>query len=43
MDSSESMVDGERLHTIWGPRVVRITLRATSPPQKATWLLQIGR
>ena len=38
-----SLVDGERLHTIWGPRVVRITLLAANVPKEAKWTLRIVR
>ena len=37
-----SLEGGERLHSVWGPRVVRITLRAVNPPEKATWTLRIA-
>jgi len=36
-----SLEGGERLHSVWGPRVVRITLRAVNPPEEATWTLRI--
>ena len=36
-----SLVDGERLHTIWGPRVVRITLNVKHPQNQGQWTLRI--
>ena len=38
-----SLEGGERLHTVWGPRVMRIALVVKNPPQKAVWKLVIRR
>jgi len=36
-----SLEGGERLHTVWGPRVVRITLTAKAPGQTGEWAVRI--
>lgn len=36
-----SLVDGEKLHKIWGPRVVRITLDVKNPQNQGQWTLRI--
>lgn len=36
-----SLVDGERLHRVWGPRVVRISLKGTGLAKEAAWLMRI--
>jgi hypothetical protein len=36
-----SLVDGERLHQVWGPRVLRIALKATGLTMDAAWLMRI--
>ena len=36
-----SLVDGEKLHTIWGPRVVRIILQMKQPQQQGMCTLRI--
>ena len=36
-----SLVDGERLHRVWGPRVVRISLKARGLAKEAAWSMRI--
>ena len=36
-----SLVDGERLHTIWGPRLVRVVMEAASLPRSVLWSMHI--
>ena len=36
-----SLVDGERLHRVWGPRVVRISLKATGLSSEESWSMRI--
>lgn len=36
-----SLVDGERLHMIWGPRVVRVILEVKKPQIQGQWVLRI--
>jgi hypothetical protein len=38
-----SLVDGEKLHTVWGPRVVRITLCVKNPQTQGQWTLRITK
>lgn len=38
-----SLTDGERLHTIWGPRVIRIILRVKQPQKMGQWSLRVER
>ncbi|MCH2662988.1 heparinase II/III-family protein [bacterium] len=36
-----SLVDGERLHTVWGPRLVRVVMEAASLPRSVLWSMHI--
>ncbi len=36
-----SLVDGERLHRVWGPRVIRISLRTGGLDTQAAWTIRV--
>jgi len=38
-----SLTDGEKLHTIWGPRVVRIILNVKNLQKQGQWTLRITK